>query len=85
MKEERFMGLMDNMKVAYKLLVLNVVACIGLIVVGIMGYNAVQTAKDDMEVMYNRYLHSVYYVGRMRYNIRYAQVQATLGPLSADP
>ena len=79
------MGLMDNMKVAYKLLVLNVVACIGLIVVGIMGYNAVQTAKEDMEVMYNRYLHSVYYVGRMRYNARYAQVQATLGPLSADP
>ena len=79
------MGLMDNMKVAYKLLVLNVVACVGLIVVGFMGYNAVQTAKDDMEVMYNRYLHSVYYVGRMRYNIRYAQVQATLGPLSADP
>ena len=80
-----FVGFMNNMKVASKLLILNIVALIGLIIVGAMGYNAVNTAKEDMEVMYNRYLHSVYYVGRMRYNIRYAQVQATLGPLSADP
>jgi len=84
-REEEFMGFMDNMKVAYKLLILNVVACIGLIIVGFMGYSAVQTAKEDMELMYNRYLHSVYYVGRMRYNSRYAQVQAVVAPLSADP
>ena len=78
------MGLMDNMKVAYKLLILNIVACVGLIIVGIMGYNSVQTAKEDMEQMYNRYLMSVYYVGRCRYNVRYAQVQATMAPLSDD-
>ena len=79
------MGFMNNMKVASKLLILNVVALVGLLIVGIMGYNAVNTAKEDMEQMYKRYLHSVYYVGRMRYNIRYAQVQATIGPLSSDP
>ena len=79
------MGLMDNMKVAYKLLILNIVACVGLVIVGIMGYNSVQTAKEDMEQMYNRYLMSVYYVGRCRYNVRYAQVQATMAPLSDDP
>ena len=79
------MGLMDNMKVAYKLLILNIVACVGLVIVGIMGYNSVQTAKEDMEQMYNRYLKSVYYVGRCRYNVRYAQVQATMAPLSDDP
>ena len=79
------MGFMNNMKVASKLLILNVVALIGLIIVGIMGYNAVNTAKEDMDVMYNRYLQSVYYVGRIRYNIRYAQVQATIGPLSTNP
>ena len=79
------MGFMNNMKVASKLLILNIVALVGLLIVGAMGYSAVDTAKSDMEVMYNKYLHSVYYVGRIRYNIRYAQVQATLGPLSSDP
>ena len=79
------MGFMDNLKVSNKLLILNVVALFGLLIVAFTGYNAVNTAKEDMEIMYNRYLHSVYYVGRCRYNTRYAQVQATLGPLSADP
>ena len=79
------MGFMDNLKVSNKLLILNIIALFGLLIVAFTGYNAVQTAKEDMEVMYNRYLHSVYYVGRCRYNVRYMQVQATLGPLSADP
>ncbi len=79
------MGLMDNIKVAYKLLILNIVALVGLIIIGFMGYNSVQTAKEDMEQMYNRYLYSVYYVGRCRYNVRYAQVQSTLYPLTTDP
>ena len=79
------MGFMDNLKVSNKLLLLNVVAVIGLIIIGLVGYQGVQTAKEEMDVMYNRYLHSVYYVGRMRYNSRYAQVQITLYPLTTDP
>ena len=79
------MGFMDNLKVSNKLLVLNVVAMIGLIIIALVGYQGVQTAKEEMDVMYNRYLHSVYYVGRMRYNSRYAQVQITLYPLTTDP
>ena len=78
------MGFMDNLKVASKLLILNIVALIGLIIIGLVGYQGVQTAKEEMDVMYNRYLHSVYYVGRMRYNSRYAQVQITLYPLTTD-
>ncbi len=79
------MGFMDNLKVSNKLLILNIVALIGLLAVAFTGYNAVNTAKEDLEIMYHRYLHSMYYVGRCRYNVRYMQVQATLGPLSADP
>ena len=79
------MGFMDNLKVSNKLLILNVIALFGLLIVAFTGYNAVNTAKNDMETMYNKYLQSVYYVGRCRYNVRYMQVQATLGPLSADP
>ena len=79
------MGFMNNMKVASKLLILNVVAFIGIVIVAFMGYSAVQTAREDMDLMYNRYLHSVYYVGKMRHDVRYAQVQAIVAPTSADP
>ena len=79
------MGLMDNMKVAYKLLVLNIVALIGMVIIGIMGYNSVMTAKEDMETMYNRYLQSMAYTGECRYQMRYTQIQAALTPLTADP
>ena len=78
------MGLMDNMKVAYKLLVLNIIAMIGLLVIGVMGYQGVQTAKEEMDVMFNRNFYSVYYIGRMCYNSRYAQVQATLYPFTTE-
>lgn len=84
-KGEDLMGFMDNVKVAYKLLILNIVALIGLLIIAAMGYNSVQTAKEDMDLMYNRYFHSLYYVARCRYNTRYAQVQATLAPLSTNP
>lgn len=79
------MGFMNNMKVASKLLLLNVVAFIGIVIVAFMGYSAVNTAEEDMDLMYNRYLHSVYYVGKMRHDVRYAQVQSIVAPTSADP
>jgi len=78
------MGLMDNMKVAYKLLILNIVALIGMVVIGFMGYNSVMTAKEDMETMYNRYMQSMSLTGECRYQMRYTQIQAALTPLTAD-
>ena len=75
---------MDNLSVNVKLIILNVVALIGLAIIAIFGYNGVMTAKEDMDLMYNRYFHSMYYVARCRYNVRYAQVQATIGPMSDD-
>ena len=73
---------MDNLSVNVKLVILNVISILGLLILAFFGYNGVQTAKEDMEVMYNRYLHSVDYVAECRYNIRYAQVQATMAPLT---
>ena len=75
---------MDNLKMNTKLIILNVIAILGLAIIAYMGYNGVQTAKEDMDLMYNRYFHSMYYVARCRYNVRYAQVQATIGPMSDD-
>ena len=77
-------SLMNNLKVVNKLLVLNVVALIGMVIVGMVGYFSIQASKEQTDVMYNRNLMSIFYIGKSRYSTRYAQVQAALGPLTAD-
>jgi len=77
-------GMMNDVKVVYKLIILNVIALIGMIIVGVVGYMGIQSSKEHTEMMYNKNLMSIYYVGRSRYSTRYAQVQAALSPLSAD-
>ena len=76
---------MNNMKVVYKLLILDVVALVCTAILGLVGYTAVDEAKSKLETMYKTYFNSVYHVGRIRYNIRYAQIQAAMAPLSDDP
>ena len=78
------MSLMNDVKVVYKLVILNIVALIGMIIVGIVGYLSIQSSKEQMELMYNKNLMSIFYIGRSRYSTRYAQVQAALAPLSGD-
>ena len=78
------MNLMNDLKVSHKLLLLNVVALIGMIIIGVVGYISIQESKAQTEEMYNKNLMSIYYIGRSRYSTRYAQVQAALAPLSAD-
>ena len=75
---------MDNLSVSVKLIILNIVAAIGIIVLGFVGYFAVESAKNDMETMYKTYLNSIYYVSNCRYAVRYAQVQMSVYPLSTD-
>ena len=75
---------MDNVKVAYKLLILDVVALICTAILGMVGYFAVDEAKSKLETMYTKYFQAVYHVGRVRYNVRYAQIQAAMAPLSDE-
>ena len=75
---------MNNMRVAYKLLILNIIALFGMIVIGSVGYNAVMQAKSDLDTVSNKYLKAIYYIGRCRHAVRYAQVQSTLAPLTID-
>ena len=75
---------MDNLSVNTKLMILNVVAIIGLAIVAYIGYDGVETAREDIELIYNRYYNSMFYISRCRYNVRYAQVQATLAPMIDD-
>lgn len=72
--------MMDNLSVTVKLVILNVAAIIGIVILGFVGYSAVESAHGDMEIMYNRYLHSVHYVGKCRHSLRFVQGLATMLP-----
>ena len=75
---------MDNLKVAHKLLLLNIVAFIGMLIVGLLGYMSIQSAKEAVDKMFNENLMSIYYIGDSRYATRFAQVQTCLAPLTTD-
>lgn len=78
------MDFMKNISVGAKLVILNIVAMLGMIVIGYVGYGSVQVAKSDLEVMYNRYLTSTRVSGDCRFQMRYMQIQAALSPLTED-
>ena len=78
-------GMMNDIKVVYKLIILNVVALVGMIVIGIVGYMGIQSSKEQMVIMFNKNLMSIYYIGDSRYATRMAQIQASLAPLTDDP
>ena len=79
------MSWMNNMRVAYKLLLLNVIALIGMLIIGLVGYFAVMQAQEDLNVISQTYLKGIFEIGRCRHAVRYAQVQAVLAPLTVDP
>ena len=78
------MSFMNNMRVAYKLVFLNIIALIGMIVIGLVGYFAIQTAQNDLNTISQTYLKGIFEIGRCRHAVRYAQVQAVLAPLTID-
>ena len=79
------MSWLNNMRVAYKLLLLNIIALVGMIVIGLVGYFAVMEAQQDLDKISQTYLKGIFEIGRCRHAVRYAQVQAVLAPLTVDP
>lgn len=79
------MGWMDNLKVAYKLIILNIVALFGMVVIGVFGYVALQDAKAALDRMYEVNLKNIDLAGQARHAMRMAQLQSILGPLNGDP
>ena len=79
------MSWMNNMRVAYKFVFLNVIAIIGMIIIGVLGYTTVRQAQSDLDLVNSTYLNGIFEIGRCRHAMRYAQVQTTLGPLTTDP
>ena len=79
------MSWMNNMRVAYKFVFLNIIAILGMIIIGLVGYFAVMKAQEDLNTISQTYLKGIFEIGRCRHAMRYAQVQTTLAPLTTDP
>lgn len=72
------MGWINNLKVAYKMLILTAIAVVGMSFIGYSGYSAITNAQKDMEMMYSSSVKSLDYVGQIRFGIRYAQGMAVI-------
>ena len=77
------MNFMNNLKVAYKLLILVIVAVLAMITLGHGGYSTIIKAQDDMTVMYSQNLHGIQMLGDTLYDMRSLQLYASLA-LSAE-
>ena len=67
------MGFVKNLRVAYKLLILSVVAVIGMLIIGYSGYSAIKKAQVDMDMYSQSVVKSLGYLSDMRYGTRYSQ------------
>ncbi len=74
------MQFLSNIKVAYKLTLIGVAAFIATVLIGTIGYFSLHQSQEHLEEMYNKEAMSLYWLGRIRYNVRYAQIQASLQP-----
>ena len=75
---------MNDVKVAYKLLILVVIAGLAIAAVGYGGYGTIQKANDDMDTMYKQKLQAVYYIGEAKYMMRDMQSRAALSMSAKD-
>ena len=78
------MGWMDDLKVAYKLLILNIIALIGMCVIGAAGYFALQGAQEALDRMYQVNMKNIDLAGQARHAMRMSQLQAILAPMTGD-
>ena len=72
------MQLMNNLKVAYKLLILAVIALIGMVFISFFGLSALQKAQDDMTHLYNVNVTGLVHLGDARQGMRSAQTMTVI-------
>ncbi len=75
---------MNDVKVAYKILILSVIAVIAMSLIGYTGYAGLEESGRQMDVMYKQKLQAVYYIGEEKFILRDMQSRAALA-MAADP
>ena len=64
------MQFMNNLKVAYKLLILAVIAAVGMAFIGFSGFSAIEKAQEDMAHLYSVNVKGLVYLGNARQGMR---------------
>lgn len=67
---------MNSLKVAHKIILMVIVAAVGLVVVGFVGFRSLETTGDALKVMYDRELTAVSYLGEAIERMRVIQVRS---------
>ena len=70
------MGWMNNIKVAYKIVLLVLIAAAGMAVIGFTGYSFLNKAGQDMDSMYSHKLQAIRILGEEVVSMRVIQVRA---------
>lgn len=79
------MNILDNLKTSYKLTLIGILAFVATVIIGLVGYFSLTQAKEDLNTLYYQRTMSIFHCARIRYNTRYAQVQACLQPYTIKP
>ncbi len=74
------MSWINDVRVAYKFVILNLISILGMIIIGVLGYTTIKQAQKDLDTVNETYLNGIFEIGRCRHAMRYAQVQTTLAP-----
>ena len=76
---------MNNIKVAYKLLILAVIAIMAMLAIGYTGYSYLDKANSEMDVMYQQKLRSVQLTGQALVEMRSMQARALQNIVRTNP
>ena len=74
----------NDIKVAYKILLLVVIAALSMAAIGYRGYAMIGSSRDSLEAMYQQNMQQLYCIGEAKYMMRDMQTRAVLA-LAADP
>ncbi len=72
------MNFMNNIKVAYKLLILAVISAIGMAIISFFGFTALEKAQNDMTHLYNVNVTGLVHLGNARQGMRSAQTMTVI-------
>lgn len=72
------MNFMNNLKVAYKLLILAIIAAVGMAIIGFFGFTAIENAQNDMTHMYKVNVTGLVHLGNARQGMRSAQTMTVI-------
>ena len=61
------MGIIKNLRVVYKILILVVVAAFGMAAIGFMGRSTIQSSHDSLEIVYKENLQQIDRIGDAMY------------------